>query len=159
MGSKYNKMTTDTIISIVSAFISLVAVVVSFFSGRKTRQLDLKLKQMELASKKQESEESKKASVEVNVVETAPKQANKLRFYNKGKAIARDIRFSIPTDDEANGIQLHMSNDYLPYPQLLPQQSFDIPYHDFSNLPHQTIVITWEDDFSKDRKVEMVVDM
>lgn len=150
---------TDTIISIISAFISLVAVVVSIFSGRKTRQLDLRLKQIELARKEKESEESKMASVEVNVVETARKQANKLRFYNKGKAIARNIRFTIPTDDEANGIQLRMSKDYLPYPQLLPQQSFDVPYLDLSDLPHQTIVITWEDDFSKDRKVEMVVDM
>lgn len=149
----------DTIISIISAFISLVAVVVSIFSGRKTRQLDLKLKQMELASKELESEESKMASVEVNVVETPYRQANKLRFYNKGKAVARNISFNIPTDDEADGIQLQMSNDYLPYPQLFPQQSFDIPYLDFSDLPHQTIVITWEDDSSKDRKVEIVVDM
>jgi len=143
----------DTIIAIISAFISLVAVAVSIFSGRKTRQLDLRLKQIELARKEKESEESKMASVEVNVVETARKQANKLRFYNKGKAIARNIRFTIPTDEEANGIRLYMNNDYLPYPQLLPQQSFDV------HLPHQTIVITWEDDFSKDRKVEMVVDM
>lgn len=149
----------DTIIAIISAFISLVAVVVSIFSGRKTRQLDLRLKQIELARKEKESEESKMASVEVNVVETARKQANKLRFYNKGKAIARNIRFTIPTDDEANAIRLYMNNDYLPYPQLLPQQSFDVPYQDFSDLPHQTIVITWEDDFSKDRNVEMVVDM
>lgn len=121
--------------------------------------LDLRLKQIELARKEKESEESKMASVEVNVVETARKQANKLRFYNKGKAIARNIRFNFPSDDEANGIQLHMPNDYLPYPQLLPLHSFDIPYLDLSDSPHQTIVITWEDDFSKDRKVEMVVDM
>ena len=149
----------DTIISIISVIISLAAVVVSIFSGRKTRQLDLKLKQMELTSKEKESEESKKAVVEVNVVETASKQANKLRFYNKGKAVARNIRFTIPTDDEADDIQLRMSNDYLPYPQLLPQQSFDIPYINLSDLPHQTIVITWGDYFSKERKVEMVVDM
>ena len=121
--------------------------------------LDLRLKQIELARKEKESEESKMASVEVNVVEPARKQANKLRFYNKGKAIARNIRFNIPSDDEANGIQLHMPNDYLPYPQLLPLHSFDIPYLDLSDSPHQTIVITWEDYFSKDRKVEMVVDM
>lgn len=121
--------------------------------------LDLRLKQIELARKEKESEESKMASVEVNVVETARKQANKLRFYNKGKAIVRNIRFNIPSDDEANGIQFHMPNDYLPYPQLLPLHSFDIPYLDLSDSPHQTIVITWGDDFSKDRKVEMVVDM
>ena len=149
----------DTIISIISVIISLSAVVVSIFSGRKTRQLDLKLKQMELSSKVKESEESKKAEVEVNVVETASKQANKLRFYNKGKAEARNIRFTIPTDDETDRIQLRMSNDFLPYPKLLPQQSFDIHYLTLSNLPHQTIIITWEDDFAEERKVEMVVDM
>ena len=139
--------------------ISLAAVVVSIFLGRKTRQLDLKLKRMELSSKVKESEESKKAVVEVNVVETVSKQANKLRFYNKGKAVARNICFTIPTNNEADDIQLHMSNDFLPYPQLLPQQSFDITYLNFSDLPHQTIVITWEDDFSNERKAEMVVDM
>lgn len=139
--------------------IAFVALLKSFFSDRKTKQLDLRLKQIELARKEKESEESKMASVEVNVVETARKQANKLRFYNKGKAIARNVRFTIPTDDEANAIRLYTNNDYLPYPQLLPQQSFDVPYQDFGDLPHQTIVITWEDDFSKDRKVEMVVDM
>lgn len=148
-----------TIISAISVLIAFVALLKSFFSDRKTKQLDLRLKQIELARKEKESEESKMASVEVNVVETARKQANKLRFYNKGKATARNIRFTIPTDDETNGIRLYMNNDYLPYPLLLPQQSFDITYQDFSDLPHQTIVITWEDDFSKNRKVEMVVDM
>ena len=149
----------DTIISIISVFISFVAVIVSIFSGRKTRQLDLKLKQMELSSKEKESEESKKAEVEVNIVETATKQPNKLRFYNKGKTEARNICFTIPTDDETDGIQLFMQHDFLPYPKLLPQQSFDIPFLNFSDLPHQTIAITWEDDSSKNRKVEMVVDM
>ena len=148
-----------TIISAVSVLIAFVALLKSFFSDRKTKQLDLRLKQIELARKEKESEESKMASVEVNVVETGRKQANKLRFYNKGKAVARNICFTIPTNDEANGIQLCMSNEFLPYPKLLPQQAFDITYYNFSDLPHQTIVITWEDAFSKDRKVEMVVDM
>lgn len=148
-----------TIISAISALIALVALLKSFFSDRKTKQLDLRLKQIELARKEKETEEAKMASIEVNVVETARKQANKLRFYNKGRAVARNISFTIPTDDEANCIQLNIPNDYLPYPQLLPQQPFDVPYINFSDLPHQTIIITWEDDSSKDRKVEMVVDM
>ena len=148
-----------TIISALSVVIAFIALLKSFFSDRKTKHLDFRLKQMELASKEKESEESKKASVEVNVVETSSKQLNKLRFYNKGKAIARKIQIEIPNDDESNKILLRISNNYLPYPQLLPQQSFDIVYYNFSHLPHQTIIITWEDDFSKDRKVEMVVDM
>lgn len=149
----------ETIFSIAGLLISLVALLVSIFSDRKTKQLDLKLKQMELASKEKDSEEAKKALVEVNVIETPSRQANKLRFYNKGKAVARNISFSIPSDDEADDIQLRMSLDYLPYPQLLPQQSFDISYYNQSRLPHQTIVITWEDDFSEVRKVSVVVDM
>lgn len=149
----------ETIISIISVIISFIAVLVTIFSGRKIKQLDLKLKQMELSTKEMESVDAKKAMVEVNVVETPSKQVNKLRFYNKGKSVASNVRFAIPSDDAADDIQLFMSNDYLPYPQLLPQQSFDVKYRNFSNLPHQTIVITWEDDFSKDRKVTMVVDM
>lgn len=149
----------DTIISVIGVIVSLVAVAVSIFSGRKTKKLDLKLKQIELASKEKESEAIKKALVEVYVIETPSRQANKLRFYNKGKAIARNIRFTIPSDDETNDISLRMSNDYLPYPQLLPQQSFDIPYVIFGHSPHQTIIITWEDDFSMERKVKVVVDM
>ena len=148
-----------TIIAALSALISFVALLKSFFSDRKTKQLDLRLKQIELSRKEQETEDAKKASIEVNVVETSSRQCNKLRFYNKGKANARNISFSISGDGEENSIQLNMSDDYLPYPQLLPQQSFDVSYFNFSSLPHQTIVITWEDDFSNDRRVTMVVDM
>lgn len=148
-----------TIISALSVAISFVALLKSFFSERKTKQLDLRLKQMELSRKEQETEEAKKASIEVNVVETSSRQANKLRFYNKGRAVARNISFSIPSDDKKDAIQLNIPNDYLPYPRLHPQQSFDVSYFDFGDFSHQTIVITWEDDFSKDRTVTMVVDM
>lgn len=147
-----------TIISALSVVVSLAALLLSFFSDRKTKQLDLRLKQIELSHKEQELEEVKKASVEVNVVETSSRQTDKLRFYNKGRAVARNISFTIPSD-EKNNIQLNIPMGYLPYPQLLPQQSFDISYLNFSSMSHQTIIITWEDDFSKDRSVTMVVDM
>ena len=148
----------STIISGLGFMVSLIALIKSFVSDRKTKLLDLRLKEIELARKEQESIDEKKAAVEVNVVE-ASKSSRKLRFYNKGKAVAKNIRFSIPSDEVSDRIQLHISNDYLPYPQLIPQQSFDVPYVDFSDLPHQTIVITWDDEFAKDRTVTMVIDM
>lgn len=151
-------MDANTIISIIGVTISFVALIVSVFSGRKTKQLDQKLKQVELDRHVKESEESKKAVVEVGVVRTSSRQNNRLRFYNKGKAVARNVSFTIPSDDD-NNIQLGMVDDYLPYPQLLPQQSFDICYVVYGDSPHQTIVITWEDDFSKDREAKVVVDM
>ena len=148
-----------TIISVLSVVVSLAALLLSFFSDRKTKQLDLRLKQIELSHKEQELEEVKKASVEVNVVETSSRQTDKLRFYNKGRAVARNISFTIPSDEKKDNIQLNIPMGYLPYPQLLPQQSFDISYLNFSSMSHQTIIITWEDDFSKDRSMTMVVDM
>lgn len=151
-------MDANTIISIIGVTISFVALIVSVFSGRKTKQLDLKLKQMELARQEKDSEESKKAYIEVSVVETPSSKTNKLRFYNKGKAVARNINFTIPSDDEDN-IQLAIAQDYLPYPQLLPQQSFDVCYVEYGDSPHQTIVISWEDDSSKNREFKVVVDM
>lgn len=151
-------MDANTIISIIGVTISFVALIVSIFSGRKTKQLDQKLKQVELDRHVKESEESKKAVVEVGVVRTSSRQNNRLRFYNKGKAVARNVSFTIPSDDD-NNIQLGMVDDYLPYPQLLPQQSFDICYVEYGDSPHQTIVVSWEDDSSKNRELKMVVDM
>lgn len=81
-----------------------------------------------------------------------------LRFYNKGNSAALNINFSIPSDPE-DLISLNMTDDYLPYPKLLPQQNFDVRYYCSSHKPHQTILITWNDDFGKNRAKEMVIDM
>nr|WP_302195826.1 hypothetical protein [uncultured Prevotella sp.] len=83
---------------------------------------------------------------------------NKLKFYNRGKAIAYNVEFKITSDTGAN-IQLFMDKNYLPFPKLLPQQCFDIVYVQFSHEPHHTILMTWDDDFGKGRSKEMVVDM
>lgn len=143
-------------IALLSALISLIALIKSFLTDRKAKNMDLKLKEMQLQKHNKEEIESKKADIEVNVVETPRGQHNKLRFYNKGKSVAYNVRFEIPTDTEDN-VQLYMSEKYLPYPKLQPQQSFDIVYLDFASVPHHTIVITWDDDFSKSRSKEMVI--
>ena len=52
-----------------------------------------------------------------------------------------------------------MSNDYLPYPKLQPQQGFQIKYQDSSGASHQTIHIVWDDEFAKGRAKDMVIDM
>lgn len=145
-------------IALLSAVISLIALIKSFLTDRKAKNLDLKLKEMQLQKHNKEEIESKKADVEVNVIETPRGQNNKLRFYNRGKSVAHNINFEIPSDSNDN-IQLLMSKDYLPYPKLQPQQSFDIVYLDYASVPHHTIVICWDDDFSKNRSKEMVVTM
>ena len=146
-------------IALGSLVVALIAFVQSVLAGRKAKALDLRLKEIELEENKQQMEDRKKANVEVNVVETPQGKANVLRFYNKGQALATDVCFSIPSDDGIDQIQLMMQKDYLPYPQLLPQQSFDVPYYDCGDKPHQTILITWNDDFATDRSNTVVVDL
>lgn len=146
-------------IALGSLVVAVIALVLSVLTDRKAKALDLKLKEMELEENKQQMEDRKKANVEVNVVETPKGRSNVLRFYNKGQAIATNVYFSIPSDDGIDHIQLLMQKDYLPYPQLLPQQSFDVPYYDFGDKPHQTILITWDDDYAAKRTCKVVVNL
>lgn len=145
-------------IALASVIISLVALLKSFLTDRKAKRLDLQLKQQLLKKHEQETLENKKAEVEVNVVEIPKGACNRLCFYNKGKSITYNVNFKILSDSD-NSIQLRISDNYLPFPKLLPQQGFDIYYIDFENVPHHTILITWDDEFEKERSKEIVVDM
>lgn len=147
-------METENIISIVISAISLIFTV---FTTIRCQKLDMSLKKYELEKNMQAEEDSRKADIEVNVVRGI-RGNNKLQFYNRGMAYAENINFEIPTDIE-DKIKLRIRNDYLPYPKLLPQQNFEIHYYDFSYMPHQTIVITWDDAFGKRREKSMVVDL
>ena len=142
-----------------SLLVAIVALVKSFLSDKKLKRLDIKLKEKELQHHEASEEDAKKADMEVEVIETAPKKLNVLRFYNKGEAAALNVRFEIPSDDEINDITLNMMPDYLPYPKLLSYQKFEVPFYNQGSKPHQTILIIWDDDFAQGREKEMVVDM
>ena len=145
-------------IALRSAIIALASLLKSFLADRKIKKMDKFLKNYEVKSKQREQENRMKADVEVNVIETARGENNKLRFYNRGESEARNVNFEITSENKEH-IVLRISPDYLPYPKLLPQQNFDIVFLNFEYMTHQTIVITWDDDFGKDRKKEMVIDM
>ena len=147
-------------VSLGSFIVAMVALIKSFLSDRKVKSIDLLLKQKELEKSKKADAESQKADIEVNTVETSSGQANKLRFYNKGMSEARNVSFEIKPKEMNDNIQLNIASDYLPFPKLLPQQNFDIFYLKLMVCPpHQTIEITWDDNFAKNRSRVMVVDM
>lgn len=142
-----------------SLLVAIIALIKSFLSDRKVKTLDLQLKEKELERHKADEEDLKKADVEVEVIETGPKKMDVLRFYNKGQAAAVNVSFEITSDKVIDEISLNMRSDYLPFPKLLPFQKFEVPFYNNSSKPHQTIMITWDDEFAKDRSKEMVVDM
>lgn len=151
-------MNISEIIGIAGFVLALITFIWNIFNGKKLKKLDLQLKEAELAKSKKSKEDELKADIEVNRVETMQGKKDKLRFYNKGMNVATNIRVEFPSA-EVNEIRLSISKDYLPYPKLLPQQSFDIPYSYYGNKPHQTIVMIWDDAFGKDRNKEMIIDM
>ena len=59
---------TSNCIALASTVISLIALLKSFLTGRKAKQLDLLLKQQQLQQHEIEMNESKKADVEVNAI-------------------------------------------------------------------------------------------
>ena len=142
-----------------SLLVAIIALIKSFLSDRKVKTLDLQLKEKELERHKADEEDLKKADVEVEVIETGPKKMDVLRFYNKGQAAAVNVSFEITSDKVIDEISLNMRSDYLPFPKLLPFQKFEVPFYNNSSKPHQTIMITWDDEYAKDRSKEMVVDM
>ena len=142
-----------------SLLVAIIALIKSFLSDRKVKTLDVQLKEKELERHKADEEDLKKADVEVEVIETGPKKMDVLRFYNKGQAAAVNVSFEITSDKGIDEISLNMRSDYLPFPKLLPFQKFEVPFYNNSSKPHQTIMITWDDEFAKDRSKEMVVDM
>lgn len=153
------KISVSDYIAAGSLLVAIIALIKSFLSDRKVKKLDVQLKKKELQHQEAAEAESRKADVEVEVIETNPKKWNMLRFYNKGQSLAHNVSFEILSDKENNGITLNMSPDYLPYPQLLPWQKFEVPFYNSGCKPHQTILITWDDDFAERRTKKMVVDM
>lgn len=153
------EITVSDYIAAGSLFVAFIALVKSFLSDRRVKKLDILLKEKELQHHEADEEDMKKADIEVEVIETAPKKLDLLRFYNKGQAEAINVSFTIPTDDEDNAITLRMEPGYLPYPKLLSYQKFEVPFYNDGVKPHQTIRITWDDEFAKGRSKEMVLDM
>ena len=137
-------------ISLGSFIIAALALIYSWYTGRKIHKLDLIIKT--------EEEESQKASIECNVIKTSKGEMNILKIYNKGQAKAYNVNFAILDDPEEN-ISLNMPDNYLPYPILLPQQSFEVRYILFRRRPHFTIKIEWDDDFKKGRNQTQIIDL
>lgn len=151
-------MSISEFIGIAGFVLAVVSFVWNILNNRKLKKLDLQLKEAELEKEKKSKENALKADIEVNHIETIKGKKDRLRFYNKGMAVATNVRVDFPSDGD-NKIGLSIVKDYLPYPKLLPQQSFDIPYSYYGVKPHQTIIMTWDDDFGKDQKKEMIIDI
>lgn len=142
------------IISIISCVIALGSVVFSIYKfasyDKKIASLDTTIKEHQVKRIKEEEQLLKRAHVEANPY-SAKGDTIKVKFYNRGKAIARNVNFETIDD-----INLHVSgaDSLLPYPLLNPQDSFEAVIHYWGEETVCQIRITWEDECGEQEHVQ-----
>ena len=145
---------TSIIISIISCVVAVASAVfalVKFVSyDKKLTSLDTAIKEYQLKNIKDEEELSKRAFVEANAY-YHKQDLTIVKFYNKGKAIARNINFETLDDIR---LQAPYAEQLLPYSVLNPQESFELKIRTWSNKVVCQIKITWEDDCGKQERIQ-----
>ena len=147
-------MTVSIILSIISCFIALGSLAFTLYKfasyDKKNAMLDALIKENQVRTLKEEEELSKRAQVCANPY-SSKNGTIKVKIYNSGKAIARNVNF-----DTIDDITLHVAcaDSLLPYPLLNPQDSFEVLIQYWGEKTVCQIKITWEDECGKQEHVQ-----
>lgn len=115
------------------------------------------LNKYQIDKNKEEEENKKKALIEANTYSThnGKYKSWRIKIYNKGNVKALNIRLVSTDIDNDDKVNLRIPDGFLPYPSLLPQQSFEIGVALFSShKDFYRIKLVWDDDSAKDRLQE-----
>lgn len=153
----------DIILSILNWLATVGTLILGIYMYRKhTRRLNEQQQQLNeqqgrindyLLKGMEESERKKKSAYILCEVIRMPRgESNILRIQNKGEGIARQINLVLKDDRVILNLP---SDEYFPYPQLLPGQQLDIRY-DSPWMP-QKLTFTWDDELEKGKVSEQTV--
>lgn len=136
---------TSLIISIISCLIALGGIIFSIYKfssyDKKNATYDAIIKEYQVRNLQKEEESSKKAKIAANLI-SSKSGSLKVRFYNNGKAIAKNINFETIDDIK---LQVYGVEELLPYPLLNPLESFNVTLGYWGDEAVCKIKITWED--------------
>lgn len=140
-----------SIISCIVAVASMLLTVIKYISfDKKIARFDTILKENQVKSLKEEQEQAKRAYVSANDYYHKD-NLTRVKFYNKGKAIARNISFE--TIDDIT-LQVCNLDTLLPFPLLNPQESFEVQIRCWNDKTVCQIRITWDDDCGKQEYIQ-----
>lgn len=161
----------DTILSILNWLATVGTLILGVYMYRKhTRRLNEQQKQLNEQQKQlneqqgrindyllkgmEESERKKKSAYILCEVITTPRgESNILRIQNKGEGVAQQINLALKN----NIVILDLpSDEYFPFPQLLPGQYLDIRYNS-PWISHQKLIFTWDDELKEGKVLEQIV--
>ncbi len=139
-------MTVSIILSIISCFIALGSLAFTLYKfasyDKKNAMLDALIKENQVRTLKEEEELSKRAQVCVNPY-SSKNGIIKVKFFNKGKAVARNIRLK---KYDAEIYDVLNVDTLFPYPLLNPQESFEVLFAYIGDEKVSQITISWEDE-------------
>ena len=149
-------MTVSITISIISCVIALGSVVFSIYKftsyDKKIANLDKTINEYQVKTLKKEDELSKRAKIGANPYSNK-NGLIKVKFYNSGKAIARNINFETIDDIE---LQVFDLDTLLPFPMLNPQESFEVQMRYWGRETVCQIKITWEDESGAQEHIQAI---
>ncbi len=139
------------VMSMLSLLVSVIAIARTF----RTQRLQDRLNELEIVIKNDQVEnlnKEKNACIEARIYQVTKGSLN-MRVWNSGNAIARNINVEFEEGTEV----VNMAPDLLPYEELEPSKSFDIPLCGFDGMKSKFYVITyWEDDNKSDSKRQLL---
>lgn len=149
-------MSVGDIASLASAFIALVALILSGVALRISMKYGATTDRLNLLQIEREQAEGillKKADLSANIVKISSSKLY-LRVFNRGKGIAHNVRLLDLDPDKSVLMPDDISRKY-PVPQLHQHQSIDlILVYTLSSSPSIHIKLFWDDETGKNHENE-----
>lgn len=150
-------------ISLASLFISTVFGAITILLGKKLKQQQLLINEQTISQNKRNEEKEKKALICATTFKAEDscyrKGGWRIRVFNKGEGVARNIRIISPDiEDENSRIELLIEQDS--YPILNKEDHFDIVMILYTGHKIAPIIkFVWDDDFGKDQFREQALNL
>lgn len=141
-------------IALVAVVISVIGGLFSFFNNRKLNIQQKQINDIILAKEEKEKNNQKKAFIEASCI--PHKGQSTVMVYNKGNAIAHNIRIEFPYDEKDG---LLFRNLPFPYPQMNPQAQgteFCINLNSGHVNPVH-IKFIWDDEFANNNEMTQIL--
>lgn len=140
-------------LEVISIAISIVAILGSLTTylvhEKKLKSQERKINEYQIRKFEAEDAEMKKAFIRANLIK-GDRGKRIIKIYNKGKATARNVCFSIVEGDDIEN-KLFIGHNPFPLQYMNEHDYVDLIIHLHSGSPDQvTIRLTWEDDFKSD---------
>lgn len=137
------------ITSLIIAILALLfSVFTFFFYERKLNKQNEKINEYQLKNYKAEEDSVRHAQICANPFYHKD-FTTKVKIYNKGKGVAKNINFDFEEDSKVPDLQVCVLNldTLLPFPLLNPQEGFEVVlrvYHE--NISVLMMKIEWDDE-------------